>query len=140
MIVITPDISLADNEIEENFIRSPGSGGQKVNKTETAVQLRFDARESPALSNGLFLRLKILAGQRMTKNGVIVITAHQFATQERNRQDALDRLIYLIIQAVKPPKLRFTTRPSKASKERRLDSKRQKSNVKKGRGRLRQFD
>jgi ribosome-associated protein len=140
MIVITPDISLADNEIEENFIRSPGSGGQKVNKTETAVQLRFDARESPALSNELLLRLKILAGQRMTKNGVIVITAHQFATQERNRQDALDRLIYLITQAVKRPKLRFTTRPSKASKERRLDSKRQKSNVKKGRGRLRQFD
>ncbi len=140
MIEITPDISLADDEIEEHFIRSPGSGGQKVNKTETAVQLRFDARHSPALSNAVFLRLKPLAGQRMTKDGVIVITAHRFAMQERNRQDALERLVELIKQAAVPPKPRRKTRPSKASKERRLDSKRQKSNIKKGRGRLRNID
>ncbi|MBT3992040.1 MAG: aminoacyl-tRNA hydrolase [Rhodospirillaceae bacterium] len=140
MIEITPDISLAEDEIEEHFIRSPGSGGQKVNKTETAVQLRFDARHSPALSNAVFLRLKPLAGQRMTKDGVIVITAHRYATQERNRQDAQERLVALIKQAATPPKARRKTRPSKASKERRLDSKRQKSNLKKGRGRLRNFD
>ena len=140
MIEITPDISLAEDEIEEHFIRSPGSGGQKVNKTETAVQLRFDARHSPALSNSVFLRLKPLAGQRMTKDGVIVITAHRYATQERNRQDAQERLVALIKQAATPPKARRKTRPSKASKERRLDSKRQKSNLKKGRGRLRNFD
>ena len=140
MIEITPDISLAEDEIEEHFIRSPGSGGQKVNKTETAVQLRFDARHSPALSNAVFLRLKPRAGQRMTKDGVIVITAHRYATQERNRQDAQERLVALIKQAATPPKARRKTRPSTASKERRLDSKRQKSNLKKGRGRLRNFD
>lgn len=140
MIKITSDISLKDSEIEEHFIRSPGSGGQKVNKTETAVQLRFDAKKSAALSNAIFLRLKALAGQRMTKDGVIVITAHRYATQERNRQDALARLIDLIRQAAIPPKYRRKTKPTKGSKERRLESKRLKSNIKKGRGRLRQFD
>ncbi|MBT7955384.1 MAG: aminoacyl-tRNA hydrolase [Rhodospirillaceae bacterium] len=140
MIEITPSISLEDNEIEEQFIRSPGSGGQKVNKTATAVQLRFNARQSPALSNAVFLRLKPLAGQRMTKEGVVVITAHRFATQEQNRRDALDRLVELIRRAATPPKFRRKTKPTKASKQRRLDSKRQKSSIKKGRGRLRQFD
>jgi ribosome-associated protein len=140
MIYVNDNISLAEDEIEEHFIRSPGSGGQKVNKTATAVQLRFDARHSRALSNAVFLRLKSLAGQRMTKEGVIVISAHSYATQERNRQDAQDRLVDLIRKAAVPPKTRRKTRPSKASKERRLDSKRQKSNLKKGRGRLRQVD
>ena len=140
MIEITSDISISEDEIEEHFIRSPGSGGQKVNKTATAVQLRFDARQCATLSNAVFLRLKTLAGQRMTKDGVIVITAHRFAMQERNRQDALERLVDLIKQAAVPPKARRKTRPTRASKERRLDSKRQKSNLKKGRGRLRNFD
>jgi ribosome-associated protein len=140
MIEITPEIFLKDNEIHEIFIRSPGSGGQKVNKTATAVQLRFDARNSNALSNSIFLRLKSLAGQRMTKNGVIVIAAHQHATQERNREDALDRLKKLIIKAALSPKFRRKTKPTIGSKERRLDNKRQKSNIKKGRGRLREFD
>jgi ribosome-associated protein len=140
MIYVNENISLAEDEIEEHFVRSPGSGGQKVNKTATAVQLRFDARHSRDLSNAVFLRLKSMAGQRMTKEGVIVISAHSFATQERNRQDAQDRLVELIRKAAVPPKTRRKTKPSKASKERRLDSKRQKSNLKKGRGRLRQLD
>ncbi len=140
MIEITSDITLKDDEIEEHFIRSPGSGGQKVNKTETAVQLRFNAKISLALSNAVFLRLKPLAGQRMTKDGVVVITAHRFATQERNRQDALERLVELIRKAAVPPKFRRKTKPTKGSKERRLDNKRQKSNIKKGRGRIRHMD
>ncbi len=140
MIEITPTISLEDNEIEEQFIRSPGSGGQKVNKTATAVQLRFNARKSTALSNAVYLRLKSLAGQRLTKEGVIVITAHRFATQEQNRRDALERLVVLIRQAAIPPKHRRKTKPSKAAKQRRLDGKRHKSDIKKGRGRLRQMD
>tara|TARA_B100000315_G_scaffold85000_1_gene77886 strand:+ start:3934 stop:4356 length:423 start_codon:yes stop_codon:yes gene_type:complete len=140
MIEVTPAIRLSEDEIEEQFIRSPGSGGQKVNKTATAVQLRFNARKSPALSNAVFLRLKPLAGQRMTKEGVIVIAAHRFATQEQNRRDALDRLVELIRQAAEPPKFRRKTKPTKASKQRRLDGKHRKSDVKKGRGRLRQFD
>ena len=140
MIEITPSISLEDNEIEEQFIRSPGSGGQKVNKTATAVQLRFNARQSPALSNAVFLRLKPLAGQRMTKEGVVIITAHRFATQDQNRRDALDRLVELIRRAATQPKFRRKTKPTKASKQRRLDSKRQKSNIKKGRGRISRDD
>ena len=131
MIEITPSISLEDNEIEEQFIRSPGSGGQKVNKTATAVQLRFNARQSPALSNAVFLRLKPLAGQRMTKEGVVVITAHRFATQEQNRRDALDRLVELIRRAATPPKFRRKTKPTLASKKRRLESKRQRGETKK---------
>ena len=138
MIEITPSISIGENEIEEQFIRSPGSGGQKVNKTESAVQLRFDARMSPALSNAVFLRLKPLAGRRMTKDGVVVITANQFRTQELNRRDALDRLIALIRAAATPPKHRRPTKPSKGAKQRRLDGKRRQSNLKKVRGKVSQ--
>ena len=138
MIEITPSISIGENEIEEQFIRSPGSGGQKVNKTESAVQLRFDARTSPALSNAVFLRLKPLAGRRMTKDGVVVITANQFRTQELNRRDALDRLIVLIRAAATPPKHRRPTKPSKGAKQRRLDGKRRQSNLKKVRGKVSQ--
>jgi ribosome-associated protein len=138
MIEITPSISIGENEIVEQFIRSPGSGGQKVNKTESAVQLRFDARMSPALSNAVFLRLKPLAGRRMTKDGVVVITANQFRTQELNRRDALDRLIALIRAAATPPKHRRPTKPSKGAKQRRLDGKRRQSNLKKVRGKVSQ--
>jgi ribosome-associated protein len=138
MIEITPSISIGENEIVEQFIRSPGSGGQKVNKTESAVQLRFDARMSPALSNAVFLRLKPLTGRRMTKDGVVVITANQFRTQELNRRDALDRLIALIRAAATPPKHRRPTKPSKGAKQRRLDGKRRQSNLKKVRGKVSQ--
>lgn len=140
MIDITSTISLSEDEIEEHFIRSPGSGGQKVNKTATAVQLRFNARNSPSISNAVFFRLKPLAGRRMTRDGIIVIEAHRYAAQERNRQDALDRLVALIRQAASPPKPRRKTKPSRAAKQRRLDGKRQKSSIKKGRGRVSQYD
>ena len=136
MIEVTPSISISEAEIEEQFIRSPGSGGQKVNKTESAVQLRFNARASPALSNAVFLRLKPIAGRRMTTDGIIIITAHQFRTQELNRRDALDRLIALIRSAATSPKHRRPTRPSKGAKQRRLDSKRRNSNLKKVRGKI----
>jgi ribosome-associated protein len=140
MIKVTSNILLYDNDIEEKFIRSPGSGGQKVNKTATSVQLRFDAKKNSTLTSDLFLRLKVLAGQRMTTAGVIVITALKYSTQEQNRQAALQRLGNLIRKAAMVPKARRKTNPTRGSKERRLDKKRQKSNTKKGRGRLRTFD
>jgi len=130
---VTSSISIDEHEIEERFIRSPGSGGQKVNKTESAVQLRFNARSSPSLSNAVFLRLKPLAGRRMTKDGVIVITANRFRTQDLNRKDAMDRLVALIREAAAPPRYRRPTKPTKGSKRRRLDSKRRQSDTKKRR-------
>jgi len=140
MIKVTPAIILQDDEIDEQFIRSPGPGGQKVNKTASAVQLRFDARHSPALANAVFLRLKTLAGRRMTKDGVIVITANRFRAQERNRADAQDRLTALIRDAAEPPKFRRATRPSSGAKQRRLESKRRQSDTKKVRGRVSRDD
>ena len=140
MIRITPSIGIDENEIEEHFIRAPGPGGQKVNKTESAVQLRFNARKSPALSNAVFLRLKPLAGRRMTRDGVIVITANRFRAQEQNRRDAMDRLIDLIRKAAVPPKYRRPTKPSKGVKQRRRDSKRRQSDIKKIRGKVSRFD
>ena len=140
MIQITPSISINENEIEEHFIRSPGPGGQKVNKTESAVQLRFNARSSPALSNAIFLRLKPLAGRRMTRDGVIVITANRFRAQEQNRRDAMERLIALIREAAVPPKYRRPTKPSKGAIQSRLDSKRRQSEIKKRRGKASQYD
>ncbi len=116
MIKITPSLALQDDEIEERFIRSPGPGGQKVNKTESAVQLRFDARHSSTLSNAIYLRLKTLAGRRMTKDGILVLTANQYRTQEQNRKDALARLIALIAEAATPPKFRRATKPSSAAR------------------------
>lgn len=133
MIPVTSSISIDEHEIEERFIRSPGSGGQKVNKTESAVQLRFNARSSPSLSNAVFLRLKPLAGRRMTKDGVIVITANRFRTQDLNRKDAMDRLVALIREAAATPRYRRPTKPTKGSKRRRLDSKRRQSDTKKRR-------
>lgn len=133
MIEITPTIQIRLSEIEEQFIRAAGPGGQKVNKTESAVQLRFDARHSRALSNAHFLRLKALAGRRMTEDGIVVITARQFRTQEANRRDALDRLIDLIREAAQPPKYRRPTKPTKGAKKRRLEGKRRQGNIKKTR-------
>jgi ribosome-associated protein len=136
MIEITASISLNDDEVEEQFIRSPGSGGQKVNKTESAVQLRFYARKSKALSNAIYLRLKAMTGRRMTLNGDIVITANTYRTQEQNRKDAKDRLIELIREAAIPPKRRRETKPSKTAKAKRVDTKTKRGDVKKGRGQI----
>jgi ribosome-associated protein len=136
MIEITDQISIDPRELQETFMRASGPGGQNVNKTDSAVQLRFDARHSAALSNAVFLRLKPLAGRRMTRDGIIVITANRHRTQEANRRDAMDRLVALIREAAQPPKYRRPTKPSKGAKQRRLDSKRHLGIMKKGRGKV----
>jgi ribosome-associated protein len=129
-IEITPSIALDEAEIEESFVRSSGPGGQNVNKLSTAVQLRFDAMASLNLPEGLKARLKVLAGKRMTRDGVIIIIAQRFRTQERNREDALERLIELIRAASVVPVTRRPTRPTLGSKVRRLESKARRSGVK----------
>lgn len=140
MIEVTPSIILEDDEIDEQFIRSPGAGGQKVNKTASAVQLRFFARQSKSLSNAVYLRLKKLAGRRMAQNGDLIITANQFRTQEQNRRDARDRLIALIRQAAVPPTVRRKTKPTMGAKRRRLDSKKRQGDIKKGRGKVGNYE
>jgi ribosome-associated protein len=130
MIRVTDSISIAEQELEERFIRASGPGGQNVNKLSTAVQLRFDVRRSPALTDGVRRRLERLAGKRLTREGVLVITAQRHRTQERNRQDALDRLIELIRQAAVVPIKRRPTKPTRASRERRIESKKRRATVK----------
>ena len=122
-------------EIRFAFVRASGPGGQNVNKVSTAAQLRFDVRASPSLPGPVKMRLQRLAGARLTKDGVIVIQADRFRTQERNRQDALDRLAALIEEASVVPKKRRPTKPSRAAKERRLDTKKQRGAKKALRGR-----
>ena len=132
-IRITDDIAIAEREIEESFVRSSGPGGQNVNKLSTAVQLRFDVRRSPSLPNDVAIRLMRLAGKRMTKDGVRVIIAQRHRTQERNREDALNRLLELIRRAAERPKPRRPTKPTYASKRRRLEAKVRRSRIKSGR-------
>jgi len=130
MIRITDDIAIDESEIEESFVRSSGPGGQNVNKLSTAVQLRFDVRRSPSLPNDVAVRLMRLAGKRLTKDGVLVIVAQNHRTQERNRAEALERLTALIQQAAVRPVPRRATKPTKASREKRLEGKKRRSNIK----------
>jgi ribosome-associated protein len=132
-LVITPSITIPDDEVTLTFIRSGGPGGQNVNKVATAVQLRFDAGASPQLSESVRARLLKIAGSRATRAGEIVITANRFRTQEMNRKDALDRLAELIAQAAVVPKRRVKTRPTRASKKRRIESKHHRGAVKQAR-------
>ena len=136
MLQITPTIAISEDELEEKFIRSPGPGGQNVNKVETGVQLRFDAARSPAISKTVFRRLKELAGSRMTSEGVIVLSVTTTRSQERNRAEARERLAALIAKATVRPKFRVPTKPSRGSKERRLTGKKQRGDVKKNRGKV----
>jgi len=130
MIRITDSIAIDEGELTEDFVRSSGPGGQNVNKLATAVQLRFDARRSPSLPNDVALRLMRLAGSRLTKDGVIVITAQSHRTQEANRRDARDRLIALIREAAVVPAKRRPTKPTKASREKRIESKKHRGSIK----------
>jgi ribosome-associated protein len=130
MIQITDDLALDEREISETFIRASGPGGQNVNKVASAVQLRFDIKGSTSLPEPVKARLMRLAGQRVTHDGVMIITGQRFRSQERNRQDALDRLAALIRRAAEPPKPRRKTRPSAAQREDRLAAKARRSTLK----------
>lgn len=140
MLQITPRLFIPDGELSERFLRSPGPGGQHVNKVESAVQLRFDASRSLALPDDVRLRLLQLAGRRADHSGVITIEAHRFRTRERNREDARERLTDLIRQALHRPKRRIATKPTRASRERRLQAKQVQSRVKQQRSRPVQDD
>ena len=130
MIRVTDSISIDESEIKESFMRSSGPGGQNVNKLSTAVQLRFDVRHSPSLPNDVAVRLVRIAGRRLTKDGVLVIVAQNHRTQERNRADALERLVAMIQDAAVPPVPRRQTKVPRASRRERLDSKKHRATIK----------
>ena len=136
MLYATPTIAINENEIQLDFIRASGPGGQHVNKAATAVQLHFDVANSPSLPDDVCQRLTRLAGSRISENGILVINARRFRSQERNRQDAVDRLVELIQKAAEAPKHRRKTKPGTGSKKRRLEAKRRRGQTK----RLRRVD
>ena len=137
LIPVTPTLSLDDAELHEDFLRASGAGGQNIQKVETAVQLRFDVRNSPSLPEAVRARLERLAGRRLTRDGVLVIAAQRFRTRERNRADALERLLTLVrAAATPPPPPRRPTKPSRAVRKRRVDEKTQRGAVKALRGRV----
>jgi len=140
MIKITDAISIDENEISYGFVHASGPGGRNVNKVATAVQLRFDVRGSSSLPPDVQERLERLAGNRMTQEGVLILQAQQHRSQERNRRDALERLVGLIQQAARQPKRRRRTRPTAASRRRRLEAKRHLAETKRLRRRVRRED
>jgi ribosome-associated protein len=133
MLTVNAGLSIAESELEESFVRSSGPGGQNVNKVATAVQLRFDVRRSPSLPEAVRERLVRLAGSRLTTDGVLIIEARRFRTQERNRQDARDRLVALVRRAAEKPKPRRPTRLPAGVKRRRLEGKRRRGSLKRQR-------
>ena len=134
MLAIGSDIAIHEDELIERFVRSTGPGGQNVNKVATAVELRFDAANSPSLSEPVRERLLAKRDRRITSAGMVVISAQRFRTQERNRDDARERLVAIIQSVLTPPKPRVATRPTRASKERRLVGKKVRADVKQKRG------
>jgi ribosome-associated protein len=140
MIHVNASIAIPDSEITLSFVRSDGPGGQHVNKTSTAVQLRFDALHSPSLPEDVRRRLVRLAGRRMTSEGILVIDARCHRSQNQNRQDALERLTSLLQAAAQPPRTRRPTKPSKASRRRRLESKSHRARLKRSRRSVRDDD
>jgi len=140
MIHVTDTITIFERELHESFVRSPGPGGQNVNKVATAVQLRFDAGRSPALNEAVRARLARLAGRRMTAGGEIVIVARRFRSRERNRADARARLKALILRAATPPAPRRKTRPPAGSRKQRLVTKRRRGDTKRRRAPVKDAD